>query len=574
MVVGPQEEEVLGGVAVVPGDAGNLDLVQRDGNGAHAVFRQHLPEKAGELLQLHRLVPHDLHKLVQHAAEDLPQLGGLLRLLEAARFGLDIHLAFQSVLKAQLLHEIVEGVHLGGSGLSGLQPLRQAGQGGLDPAAQGVDPGQPRRPGGSPGGPVAVGIFHPVHVPQPHAAVDLPLEDVVFQLVALLRLKARQAGFQPAEHIIVFISPPRRGQDPGEKAEDRLFQNVAAAAEVGGNLPALKHRLDDGLVGFHIAGGHRDVPAAAFSIRQKAADGGGGLLHLGEDGIRLEEADLGGIPVIGIGRAEEMTLQMAQGGAVPAGQRFDVHRLPLPLRQAAEALEGAEGRVENLLPAVRLAQKGDGEGMGLAEEDGKAAAFLGGEVGETVDINILARGVAGGFQAVAELGHIVPRVQAGAEEAGLIGGVEKAQVPELVVRGPGNGLGLLVKGLGRDLVAPQLVKEGQELAEEGGLPGGAAVNRQLRENLQQGFFQGEELAPGVQGHLGRAAGDGEDPVREAAEAQYLGVAAGGVAAGAAKVHLRLVRGVFGHQENLVPSAGAGGDAAKHRRGFAGFGPAG
>ena len=35
---------------------------------------------------------------------------------------------------------------------------------------------------------------------------------------------------------------------------------------VGGNLPALKHRLDDGFVGLHVPGGYRDLPAAAFSL--------------------------------------------------------------------------------------------------------------------------------------------------------------------------------------------------------------------------------------------------------------------------------------------------------------------
>ena len=230
MVVGPQEEEVFGGVAVVPGHAGDLDLVQRDGDGAHAVLRQHLAEQAGELLQLHGLLSQDFHKLVQHAAENVPQLGGFLRLLEAARLGLGLHLGFQGVLEMELLHEGVEGLHLGFGGLAGFQPLRQAGEGGLHPAAQGVDLGELFLPGGGPGGSVAVRVFRPVYVPQPHAAVDLPLEDVVLQLVALLWGQARKAGFQPAEHVVVLIAPADGGQDPGEEAEGRLFQDVAAAA--------------------------------------------------------------------------------------------------------------------------------------------------------------------------------------------------------------------------------------------------------------------------------------------------------------------------------------------------------
>ena len=164
--------------------------------------------------------------------------------------------------------------------------------------------------------------------------------------------------------------------------------------------------------------------------------------------------------------------------------------------------------------------------------------------------------------------------QAGAEEAGLIGGVEETQVPELFMGGPGDGLGLFIERFGGNLVAPELVKEVQQLAEKGGLSGGTAVDRQFRQDLQQSLFQSQQLAPRVQGHLGGAAGDAENPVREAAEAQHLGVAAGGVSASPAEVHLRLVGGVLGNQENLLPPAGAGGNAAKHRLRFAGLGPAG
>ena len=193
--------------------------------------------------------------------------------------------------------------------------------------------------------------------------------------------------------------------------------------------------------------------------------------------------DWAGIPLVGQGFAKEMALQVAQGGGVLTGEVFDLDRRSLPLRQAAEAVQGAEGGLEHLLFAVRLPQEGDGEGVGLAEEDGEAAALLGGEVGEAVDVDILIQGVAGFLQAVPELGHIVPGVQARAEEAGLIGGVEKAEVPELIMGGPGDGLGLLVEGFRGDLVAPELVEEVQKLAEEGGLPGGTAVNCQLRQDL-------------------------------------------------------------------------------------------
>ncbi len=426
VVVGPQKEEILRGVAVVSGHAADLHLVQGDGNGTYGILGEHLPEQTGELLQVHGLVPQNFHKLVQHAAEDLPELGGLLRLLKAARLGLGSHLAFQGVLKVQFLQKAVERPYLGSGGLAGFQPLRQTGEGGLDPVAQRVYLGQILLPGGGPGGPVAVGILHPIHIPKPHTAVDLPLEDVVFKPVAFLRAQARKAGLQPAKHIVVLIAAAGGVQDPGEKAEGRFFQDVAAAAEIGGDLVALEDRLNGGLVVLNVPGGHRNVPAAARSLRQKAADGGGGLLHLGEKSVGLEEPDLGNVPFIGGGAAKKVTLQMAQGRDVLAFEHLHFHSRPLPLRQTAKAVQGAKGRLEYLLPAVGLPQEGDGERVGLPEKDGEAPALLGREVGEAVHINILAPGVARRLQTVAKPGHPVSGVQTGTEKPGLIGGVQKA----------------------------------------------------------------------------------------------------------------------------------------------------
>ena len=129
VVVGPQEEQVLVRVAVVPGDLGDGHLVQRHRDGAHAVLAGHLPQQAAELVGLHGLVPQDLHELVQDAAEDLPQLGGLLRLLEAARVRLGPHLGLQGVLEVQLLEKAVKDIHFSPAVLSVFRPSSRAASG-------------------------------------------------------------------------------------------------------------------------------------------------------------------------------------------------------------------------------------------------------------------------------------------------------------------------------------------------------------------------------------------------------------------------------------------------------------
>ena len=74
----------------------------------------------------------------------------------------------------------------------------------------------------------------------------------------------------------------------------------------------------------------------------------------------------------------------------------------------------------------------------------------------------------------------------------------------------------------------------------------------------------DKLAAAVQRHLGRAAGDAQDPVPQPPKAQHLGMAAGGGAAGPAQVHLRLVGGVLRHQKNLLAPVPQLRDAAEDR----------
>ena len=147
-------------------------------------------------------------------------------------------------------------------------------------------------------------------------------------------------------------------------------------------------------------------------------------------------------------------------------------------------------------------------------------------------------------------------------KAGLVGPVQQAQVPELVPGGPADLQGLLIQDLRRDLIAAKLVKEIQQLLQKGGLLGGTAIDRQLRGRLQQRFLQRQQLAAGVQRHLGRAAGDSQHPLCQTAETQHFRVAAGSGTADPAQVHLRLVRGVLRHQQDLPAAVSQLLDAVK------------
>ena len=136
-----------------------------------------------------------------------------------------------------------------------------------------------------------------------------------------------------------------------------------------------------------------------------------------------------------------------------------------------------------------------------------------------------------------------------------------------------NVLGLLVENFRRHLIAPQFVKEGQHLFQKAHLLGGFPVQRQLWGRFQQGPLKGQQLAAVVQRHIRNAAGDAQHPLSQAAEAQYLRVAAGGVAAGPAHIHLRLVGSVLRHQQDLAAGFPQLCHPPQHFVRFSRFGPA-
>ncbi|MPN27875.1 hypothetical protein SDC9_175309 [bioreactor metagenome] len=110
-------------MAVVPGDLAGGHLIQRGRNGPHAVLRQQQPKQPCEGLRVHGLVPQNFHELVQHVAEDSPQLARLLRRLQFTLFAKSLHLAFQRGLKVQCLHKTVKRSYLLTHCLSGFHPV-------------------------------------------------------------------------------------------------------------------------------------------------------------------------------------------------------------------------------------------------------------------------------------------------------------------------------------------------------------------------------------------------------------------------------------------------------------------
>ena len=142
-----------------------------------------------------------------------------------------------------MLQETIKGIYFLPSCNAAFQPFIQLRKRCAYPAAQLVHPVQAGLAALIPRCAITVRIVGPVHIPEPHLPVDLPGENVVFQLIALLRHQARQAGLQPTEHVLVLQAVFQSGEDAGDKAPHGLFQHTAPAAQIGGDAVPLEYRL-------------------------------------------------------------------------------------------------------------------------------------------------------------------------------------------------------------------------------------------------------------------------------------------------------------------------------------------
>ena len=78
-VVRPQQKHRPVAFVGQPGHLPGVYPVQGNGDGAHVVLGEHQSKEPGKFLQLHGGVPQNLGALLQTAAQDVPQLGVLLR---------------------------------------------------------------------------------------------------------------------------------------------------------------------------------------------------------------------------------------------------------------------------------------------------------------------------------------------------------------------------------------------------------------------------------------------------------------------------------------------------------------
>ena len=311
MVIGAQQEQVLYRVAVVARQRADLHLVQRGGYGGHGILAQRQPQQPGKFLAVHLRVAQQLHKLIQHIAKDMPYLSVFLRCLCLPGIQQFLLPPLQYLRCTGILSKSVKRFCLTPNGFIGFYPLAQGQKQRTDLPPQAVDLRQLIPAVGGHFTAVAVWVGRPVRVAEPHIAPYLPADGVILQQVAFLRRQVGHASLQAAEHVLV-LKAACDGVHGGQKQrQDGLLQNIAAAADVGGDLIAAEHGLQQRAVDVHIAGGHGHIPPADAVLRQ-LSQLGGDIFHLGIGRMRLVQRDGRRVPLPGLVRAEEVLFKMGK----------------------------------------------------------------------------------------------------------------------------------------------------------------------------------------------------------------------------------------------------------------------
>ena len=403
MVVGAQQEKVRHRVAVVPVQRADLHLIQRSRYGGHGVLAQRQPQQTGELLALHLRVAQQLHELIQHIAEDAPQLGVFLRRLYLPLLPQLLFPLLQHLRRTGAFRKSVKHFRLTHGGFACFQPLTQGQEQLPRLAAHLIDLRQLLTALVGHLAAVALRVGCPVLVPQPHAAPDLPPDHIVFQQVALFRRQRCHAGLETAEHVLVLKAACHRVHGAQQQRQHRLLQNVAAAADVGRYPVPAEHRLQKRAVDLHIPRRHRHIPPADAALRQ-TAQLRRHILHLGIGRMRLIERDGRRIALPRLVRTEEVALQVSERRIVTADKVYHFTLAAVLLCHALQAPPLLHAVAEQLRVAV-VPQQRHRHAVRLPQHPGDDVLLHTVEVGEPVDVHILARQIAGLRQRVAQLLH-------------------------------------------------------------------------------------------------------------------------------------------------------------------------
>ena len=553
MVIGTQQKQTLNTVPVVAGDLADLHLIQRGRDRTHAVLGQHQTQQTGELLAVHFAVAQNLHKLVQHAAQDLPQLAVFLRQLCLSAGKQFLHHSFQRLRHAAVLGKMIKGLGLFPGTLPFPHLAVQETQRLCHRTPYLIDTCQLFP------GPVvflqsvAAGMGRPVLLLQPHLAPDLPAHHVVFQQVAIVFADTGQSRFEIAEHIFVFKAAGHSIHSAEQHGDYRFFQNIAAAADVGRDPGPGKGIVQNRAVKFHVPGRHANIPVAEFAAAHQLQNAGCRplTLRVGRTGLPQLDGVRGTLPRLIA--AEEMGFQMIQRRGAMAGQMQNFALQPRPLGHPHQPLTLTHRIIEQFFVSF-FAQKRHRHAVGLTEDDLQNALFCPIEEGKAVQIDILAPQIEAFFQPIPQFLQTGSHISSLAVQPGVVGGKEHGQIPQLVTGGILHVLHLLPQRFRRNLIGVEFIGQLHQLTQKAGALAWAGKDLQLTLQLLQRHAHGQQLTAVIQREIGAAARFTQYTGGQILKAQHLRITGRRRTQCTAQVQLRFVGNMFRHQQYLLALA--------------------
>ena len=189
------------------------------------------------------------------------------------------------------------------------------------------------------------------------------------------------------------------------------------------------------------------------------------------------------------------------------------------------------------------------------------------KIGKSVEENILPVDISRCLQIFLQLFEKVTRITTRRVQLAEINAVDQCKVAQLVAALPFDLRYALRKLLGRNSVSLQFLHHGEQALQKCRALRRALVDLEHRRKLRERALERQELSARIERHVRAAAADAQHARGEQLERQGLGMARRGVAANTAQVHLRHMRGVLRHEQDLLRGIPQRGDPLQHAPGF-------
>ena len=386
MVIGAQQEKMPHCMAVISRQGAYLYLVQRSGYSGHGILAQRQPQQPRKLIAVHLRVTQKRHELIQHITEYPPQLGILLCRLHLPLLQQFFLPLFQHGRCTGVLRKFVKRFSFTAYRFIGFYPITQGKKQFSDFSSDRVYLGQlfPAIVGHLSA--VSIWVCRPVGVPQPHIAPNFPTDHIVFQKIAFRRRQCRHAGLQAAKHILILKAACHCVDGGQQQRQDRLLQNVAPAADIGGNIVPAEHGLQQRAIYLHIPRRHGHLTPANAILCQRSQLRRH-ILHLGIGGVGLIQGDGRRAARPRFFRAEEVSLQVRKRCVAVTDKVFYFTTTTGVLRQSAQAFPLLYAVVEELRVTV-IAQQSHCNSVGLFQRGGNDILLRSVEIGKPINVDI------------------------------------------------------------------------------------------------------------------------------------------------------------------------------------------